>query len=147
MRDLRLRVVVDTNVVFEGVTQRNTAAGWIVDAWLKGLFRPCISNALAYEYREVLATKLSTQRWELIRPLLLGLLDMAEPVVVHFSWRPSSPDPGDEHVIDCAMNAAAVIVTSNVRDFRRAQSELGIPVATPVQFLRRLKEASETAQA
>ncbi len=143
MRELAVRAVVDTNVVFEGVTKRDTSGGWIVDAWLAGLFQPCISNALAYEYHEVLSRKLSPQRWDLILPLLRGLLQQAEPVVVRFSWRPSSPDPGDEHVVDCAMNAAAVIV----RDFRRAQSQLGIPVANPVQFLRRLKEASATPRA
>lgn len=146
MRRTPLRVVVDTNVVFEGVTKRDTAAGWILEAWLAGAFVPCASNALAYEYLEVLSTKLSSKRWTVARPLLRGLLAQAEPVEIHFSWRPSSPDAGDEHVIDCAMNAGAVIVTWNVRDFRLAQERLGLSVETPVEFLLRLKrsESSES---
>ncbi|WP_263480348.1 PIN domain-containing protein [Oscillatoria salina] len=30
------RVVIDTNVVFEGLTKQRSAAGLIVDAWLVG---------------------------------------------------------------------------------------------------------------
>lgn len=53
MRSPPIRAVVDTNVIFEGLTKRDTAAGWIVEAALAGLFQPCISNALAYEYADV----------------------------------------------------------------------------------------------
>lgn len=146
MRSPPIRAVVDTNVIFEGLTKRDTAAGWIVEAALAGLFQPCISNALAYEYADVLSRKLSSERWEQVRPLLRGFLDRAEPVVVYFAWRPSSPDPADEHVIDCAMSAAAVIVTENLRDFRRARSRLGIPVSTPVEFLQSLRSSLTSNQ-
>ena len=46
-----------------------------------------------------------------------------------------SPDPGDDHVIDCAMNAGVPVVTSNVRDFRLAAQTLGLVVMTPVDFV------------
>ena len=140
----RPRVVIDTNVLFEGATKRDTAPGWIVDAWLAGLFQPCVSDSLVYEYVEVLSSKLSRQRWAKARPLLRELLARAHPVVVYYSWRPSSPDPGDEHVVDCAMNARALLVTSNVRDFRRAQARLGLSVLTPVEFLKKLRRESES---
>jgi len=42
-----LRIVVDTNVVFEGLTKQGGASGFIVDAWLAGLMVVCVSNALA----------------------------------------------------------------------------------------------------
>ena len=58
-------------------------------------------------------------------------------------WRPSSPDPGDEHIVDCAMNANAVVVTSNVRDFQMARASLGLPVLTPVEFLIYLDAETE----
>lgn len=45
-----LRVVVDTNVVFEGLTKRGSAAGVILDAWLAGELEVYVSNTLAYEY-------------------------------------------------------------------------------------------------
>ncbi len=33
-----LHVVIDTNVVFEGLTKQGCAAGLVVDTWLDGLF-------------------------------------------------------------------------------------------------------------
>jgi predicted nucleic acid-binding protein len=132
------RVVIDTNVVFEGLTKKGGAAGFIIDAWLAGLFKPFVSNALAYEYADVLSRMLSEARWQKIQPVLGKLLDQSEFVTVYFTWRPSSPDPGDEHIIDCAMNAAATVVTSNIRDFRAAEQSLGLRVVTPVEFVTQL---------
>jgi predicted nucleic acid-binding protein len=131
---------VDTNVVFEGLTMQGGACGLIVDVWLAGLFRPCVSTALAYEYADVLARKLSEARWLALKPVLGQMLERAEFVPIYFSWRPTSPDPGDDFVIDCAMNAGAPVVTANVRDFRLAQKSLGLLVMTPVEFVKRLGE-------
>ena len=139
-----IRVVIDTNVVFEGLTKQGNAPGLIIDAWLAGLFRPYVSNALAYEYADVLSRMLSETRWQKTQPVLGKLLDQAEFVAVYFTWRPSSPDPGDEHVIDCAMNAAATVVTSNVRDFQAAKHSLGLRVITPVDFVVQLANVSVT---
>jgi hypothetical protein len=69
------------------------------------------------------------------------MLEHAEFVPIYFSWRPTSPDPGDDHVIDCAMNAGAPVVTANVQDFRLAQESLGLVVMTPVEFVFRLDES------
>jgi predicted nucleic acid-binding protein len=130
-----LRVVIDTNVVFEGLTRQGGAAGLVIDAWRVGLLQVHVSNALAYEYVDVLSRKLSEARWQRLQPVLGTLLSLAEFVTVYYSWRPSSPDPGDEHVIDCAMNAGAVVVTSNVRDFQTARKSLGLKVMTPVEIV------------
>jgi predicted nucleic acid-binding protein len=125
------RVVVDTNVVFEGLTKQGGAAGLVVDAWLVGLLEVCVSNAIAYEYADVLSRKLSLARWQKLQPVLGTLLALASFTTIYYSWRPSSPDPGDDSVIDCAMNASATVITSNVRDFQRAREALNLPVMTP----------------
>lgn len=130
-----MRAVIDTNVVFEGLTKQGGACGLIIDAWRAGLIGACVTNALAYEYEDVLARKLSARRWNQIQPVLKGLLGQAEFVTIYFSWRPSSPDPGDEHLIDCAMNAGAPVVTSNKRDLAQAQKALGLKVMTPAEFV------------
>ncbi len=54
-----VRVVVDTNILFEGLTKQGGASGLIIDAWLAGLMIVCVSNAIAYEYDDVLSRKLS----------------------------------------------------------------------------------------
>ena len=138
---MSLRVVIDTNVVFEGLTQKGGACGLVIDAWRVGLFSVCMSNALAYEYDDVLSRKFSEHRWDETKPLLTELVgDHAEFVRVWFSWRPASPDPDDDHIIDCAMNARALVVTSNVRDFEEAVRTLGLTVMTPVKFLEYLAD-------
>ena len=132
------RVVIDTNVVFEGLTKQGGAAGLIVDAWLAGLMNVCVSTALAYEYADVLSRKLSDARWQKLRPVLGQLLDNSQFVRLYFSWRPTSPDAGDDLVIDCAMNVGAAIVTFNLRDFQSARKSLGLQIMSPVQFIVKL---------
>jgi predicted nucleic acid-binding protein len=133
-----LRVVIDTNVVLEGITKQGGASGLIVDAWLAGIMVVCVSNALAYEYEDVLSRKLSNVRWTELQPVLGHLLGVAQYTNIYFSWRPASPDPGDDFIIDCAMNAGSIVVTSNIRDFRSAKDSLGLQVLTPVEFVKLL---------
>ena len=139
-----LRVVVDTNVVLEGLTKKGGASGLIIDAWLAGLMVVCVSNALAYEYDDVLSRKLSEERWSKLQPVLGQLLNVAQYTNIYFSWRPTSPDAGDDLVIDCAMNAGAIVVTSNIRDFRSAKESLGLQVLTPVQFVSTLASGEKS---
>ena len=48
-----------------------------------------------------------------------------------FLWRPWLPDPKDECVLELAVAAGCIpITTSNLRDFRPA-SQLGVRVLTP----------------
>jgi putative PIN family toxin of toxin-antitoxin system len=135
-----LRVVIDTNVVFEGLTKQGGAAGLVINAWLAGLLNVYVSNALAYEYVAVLSRKLSEPRWQRLQPILGTLLTLSQFVTIYYSWRPISPDPQDDHVVDCAMNAAAIVVTSNIRDFETARNSLGLQVITPLEMVVLLAE-------
>lgn len=139
-----LRVVVDTNVVFEGLTKQGGASGLIIEAWLAELMVVCVSNALAYEYNDVLSRKISEERWSKLHPILGQLLNIAQYTNIYFSWRPTSPDAGDDLVIDCAMNAGAIVVTSNIRDFKSAKESLGLRVLTPVQFVSTLASGEKS---
>ena len=134
------RAVIDTNVVFEGLTSQGGASGLVMDAWLAGLFKPCVSNALAYEYADVLSRKLNPNRWQKIKPVFGKLLLDADFIPIYYVWRPASPDPADEHLIDCAMNAGALLVTWNMKDFKIAQTSLGLQVMSAIAFLNLLAE-------
>jgi predicted nucleic acid-binding protein len=116
------------------LTLQGGASGYVVEAWLAELLDARVSNALAYEYIDVLSHKLSESRWKKLRPVVGTLLRNAQFVVVYYSWRPMSPDQADDHVIDCAMNAGAAVITSNVRHFRTAQQSLGLVVSTPLEL-------------
>jgi predicted nucleic acid-binding protein len=69
-----------------------------------------------------------------------GMISMAEPVQSHFRWRPQLHDPGDELVLEAAVNGQAdAIVTFNEKDLREAESSFGIAVIRPGEALRRIK--------
>jgi len=68
------------------------------------------------------------------------IVAMAEPVESHFMWRPQLRDPGDELVLEAAVNGqAAAIVTYNLRDFGDVHLQFGVEVLTPIQAIRRIK--------
>lgn len=133
-----MRVVLDTNVIFEGLTKQGGASGLIIDAWLAGLFEVWITDAVAYEYVDVLSRKLSKTKWQKLQPVLGKLLNLAKFTPIYYSWRPTSPDPGDDLIIDCAMNASAIVVTFNVKDFIQAKQSLGLQVINPIEFIAKL---------
>jgi predicted nucleic acid-binding protein len=139
-----LYAVIDTNVLFEGLTKTGGVCGLIVDAWSNGVFVSCVSNALALEYADVLSRKLSQLRWRAAQPVLSLLLDSSIEVEIYYSWRPQSPDASDDRVIDCAMNAGAPIVTYNIRHFTSAMDDLGLLVWSPAEFLLRLDETEDS---
>jgi putative PIN family toxin of toxin-antitoxin system len=132
------RIVIDTNVLFEGLTKQGGASGLIIEAWIAGLMTVCVSTALAVEYESVLSRKLSPPRWQALQGVLGHLLSISEYVPIYYTWRPSSPDPGDEFVVDCGMNARAIVVTHNLRDLRDASKQLGLKVMTPVEYVSHL---------
>ena len=134
-----MRVVVDTNVLFEGLTRKGPC-GWVVDSWVNGRITACVSTALALEYEAVLTRGKTRTQQEWARKAMQALLDRAEFVPITFSYRPQSPDRDDDFVIDCAVNASAAIVTSNVRDFRGAAERLGFDLMTPAALVSVLGE-------
>ena len=130
-----LNIVIDTNVLFEGLTKRGSVAELLVNAWLVGRLSVYVSTALALEYVDVLSRKLSPQKWQTLQPVLNQLLSQAHYTPIYYRWRPASPDPGDDHVIDCAMNVNAVVVTFNQRDFQLAKNNLGLVVMSPLELV------------
>jgi predicted nucleic acid-binding protein len=68
-----------------------------------------------------------------------GLIAMAGPVQSYFRWRPQLHDPGDELVLEAAVNGRAeVMVTFNIKDLRDAEHSFGIDVIRPGEALRRI---------
>jgi len=64
----------------------------------------------------------------------------AEPIRISYLWRPLLPDPGDDLVLETAVNGRAnVIVTFNRRDFEPAENRFGLEVITAADAVRRLE--------
>lgn len=138
-----MRLVLDTNVVVAGVRSRTGASNPLLIAGFKGRFRWCCSVPLFYEYEDVLnraefLLEAGMTREE-IGHFLTDLAAMVSPVDLHFLWRPQLRDPGDEIVLETAVNArAGAFVTHNAKDFGSAPGRFGIEVLPPAEALRRL---------
>jgi putative PIN family toxin of toxin-antitoxin system len=103
-----------------------------------------VSVPLAVEYEATcseaehrLAAGLSEREVEIF---LDAVMAMAEPVKTHFLWRPQLRDPGDEMVLETAVNGQAdALVTFNVRDFGSVPERFGIKLMIPREAIRRVR--------
>jgi putative PIN family toxin of toxin-antitoxin system len=138
------RVVLDTSVIVAGLRSRLGASNRLLELVAGQRVVPLVTTALFLEYEEVLKRpeqRLATGMDEKdIAGFMAALASAAEPIEVHFLWRPQLADPDDEIVLEAAVNGrATAIITHNVRDFESAAREFGIEVVTPGKFLTRLK--------
>lgn len=76
-----------------------------------------------------------------VEVFLDALIAMAEPVEIHFLWRPQLRDAGDEMVLEAAVNGGAdALVTFNRRDFGDAPTAFGIDLLLPRDALSRINK-------
>jgi predicted nucleic acid-binding protein len=69
-----------------------------------------------------------------------AVIALAEPVEMHFLWRPQLRDPGDEMVLETAVNGQAeALVTFNIRDFGDVPSRFGVEVLLPREAITRIR--------
>ena len=137
-----MRIVLDTNVIVAGPRSPTGAAAALIDHALRGSFVLVLSVALALEYEAVcrnpdqrIASGLTETEVETI---VTALCAVAEPVATRFLWRPQLHDPGDEMVLDAAINGTAdALVTFNRQDFGAA-ARFGVALLSPREALRRL---------
>lgn len=71
-----------------------------------------------------------------IDTVLDALAAAGVPVTLNFSWRPELADPGDEMVLEAAVNGQAdLIVTFNLIHLRRGAHRFGIRAIRPPKAL------------
>ena len=128
-------VVLDTNVIIAALRSRRGASNRLLRLVGEGAFRITISVALALEYEDVLKRpSLTSYSQSDIDSFLAFLFGYADLVPVVTRRRPILPDPGDEHILELAIESKAFIVTHNARHFLPA-SQFGINIKTPGEFL------------
>jgi len=136
--------VIDTNVLTGALLKPAGHNRRVVRACLEGKWKPLIGQALFLEYEDVLGRSQLYRSSPLSKgereELFAAFLSVCEWVEVYFSWRPNLPDEGDNHIVELAVaGGAAMIVTHNVRDFRRAQLRFpGLRELTPQEALKEL---------
>jgi len=136
------RVVLDTNLLIAAARSRTGASSTLLRALLEQRFIALVSVPLMLEYEAVLNRDehlVASGRTVHTNMAFLDTLCLfAEPVHLHYLWRPQLRDPADEMVLETALNGHAnALVTLNTADFAAA-ANFRLPVFTPGRFLHRL---------
>lgn len=135
---------MDTDVVVAGMRSPKGASAALLVAIRHGRALPVLTTALMLEYEAVctlpehrLASGLSSKE---VGQFLDTIAFFAEPVEVHYQWRPMLRDPGDEMVLETAVNGRVqAIVTFNRRDYADVTRAFGIEILLPAEALGRIQ--------
>jgi putative PIN family toxin of toxin-antitoxin system len=138
-----VRCVLDTDVVVAAMRSPKGASAALLLAALDGRIELAANVALVLEYESVclrdehrLASGLAAPE---VQRFVDGVAALVHPVTSHFVWRPQLKDPGDEMVLEAAVNGMAdAIVTFNQRDFDPAASRFGVQILLPRDVLMAL---------
>jgi putative PIN family toxin of toxin-antitoxin system len=137
----KLRIVLDTNVLYAGLYSSTGASHQVLRAVDRGQIQLAMSTTLLFEYEEILRGHqaelgLSNRDVDLV---LGGLCANSVHQRVYFLWRPVLPDPEDDHVLELAVACGAdALVTHNMKHFAHVQG-FAVHVMTPKQLLERLR--------
>ena len=150
-----MMLVVDTDVIVAAVRSRKGASAALLALLIEGNGTLLMTVALALEYEtiallpeHVMAGGASLAA---ASSLVKTLIDIATPVKVSFQYRPQLSDPGDEMVLEAAINGHAdMIVSFNARDYRKdgriIPNAFGIAVMTPAQALQQIRTLKDTRE-
>jgi putative PIN family toxin of toxin-antitoxin system len=139
-----MRIVVDTDVIVAALRSPTGGSAALLRSLDQGHGTLLLSVPLAIEYEATcrrsehrLAAGLSHAEVGLFLDTVVAL---AEPVETYFRWRPQLRDPGDELVLEAAVNGRArALVTFNRRHYGDVPERFGINVLSPGETLRRMK--------
>lgn len=136
---------MDTDAIVAAMRSPTGASDAIIRKARQGKVVLLLSVPLAMEYEAVcvraehqLAAGLSEQE---VRIFVDAVIAIAEPVKIHYLWRPQLRDPSDEIVLETAVNGRAnLLITFNVRDYGTAPARFGIEVMTPREAVERISK-------
>ena len=131
-----MRLVLDTDVVVDGMRSPAGASAALLLAALEQRVTLCANVALMLEYEAVRSRSVHRTAAGLTMKEVGVFLDaiaaLVEPVETHYLWRPQLRDPGDEMVLEAAVNGQAqAIVTFNIRDYGDAAAPFGLGLWLP----------------
>ena len=136
--------MLDTDAVVAGMRSPSGASAAILWAARQGETTLLLTVALALEYEAIcceaehqLASGLSARE---VGIFVNAVIAIAEPVKTHFLWRPQLRDPGDEMVLEAAVNGRAdALVTFNLRDFGSSPSRFGVDLLLPREAIGKIR--------
>jgi putative PIN family toxin of toxin-antitoxin system len=141
------RCSLDTNVLVAGLASSSGASFALLQWVAAAKLEIAASTAVWLEYEAVLKREeiraLHGFSAAQIDAFLTALAVWVQPITLHYLWRPQLRDPGDEMVLEAAVNGRVdAIVTHNIRDFMSVAPRFGVQVLSPAQTLTILEKTS-----
>jgi predicted nucleic acid-binding protein len=145
--DVLGRTVLDTDVLVAAVRSNRGASRVLLTAALERRYPVLASVPLMLQYESVLtrsehlaAAHISAADVEV---LLDAIALVVEPIRISYLWRPVLADPGDDLVLETAVNGHAdAVVTFNRRHFEPAAALFGLEILAPADAVGRLENRS-----
>jgi putative PIN family toxin of toxin-antitoxin system len=141
MKKKKVKIVLDTNVLFAGLYSSQGASFRILQAIEQEKLSIVLSTTLLFEYEDILKRNqavLSLSNDE-IEKILDYLCLQSEHQKIYFLWRPRLPDPKDDHLLELAVaSGTTIIVTHNIRDFKGIE-EFGIRPVPPKELVETIR--------
>lgn len=136
----KIKIVLDTNVLYSGLYSSRGASFKILQAIAEGKLKTVLSTPLLFEYEDVLKrnqSELGLSFLEIEKTLNWFCLK-SEHQKIYFLWRPCLPDPKDDHLLELAVaSRTGVIITHNIKDFKGAE-KFNVKPITPKEFLEKI---------
>ena len=136
--------VLDTDVMVAALRSDKGASRQLLLAALNQQFELLLSVPLMLEYEAVLTRPQQLSACGLssaeVGRVLDDLAAVARPVRLAFRWRPRLSDPGDDMVLETAINgSASAIVTFNQRDFVSGIQSFSCALILPATALQQIR--------
>ena len=135
-------IVIDTCVFISALRSRLGASFRVLSLIDESKYEFSLSVPLVFEY-EAVAKRLSRSvglTHSDVDDIIDYMCALGALRQIHFLWRPNLKDPGDDFILELAVEAECkYIVTHNLRDFAGAD-KFGIKAITPQQLLRMIGE-------
>lgn len=138
------RIVIDTNVFVSALRSSRGASHHLLTLVGGQGFEIALSVPLVFEYEDVAKRQADVTGLtnEEVDDIIDYLCSVAHLQAIHYLWRPVLRDPGDDLVLELAVEAGCrVVVSHNVRDFAGSE-RFGVTAITPSEFLRMIGGSS-----
>jgi predicted nucleic acid-binding protein len=138
-----MRVVLDTDVMVAALRSPMGASRQLLIAGVERRITLVVSASLLLQYESVLKRPAHLAAAGAAPDDVDIMLDLvaaaADPVAIHYLWRPQLTDIGDELVLEAAVNGHAdILATFNLKDFVPAIGHFGISESRPGDLWRTL---------